>query len=262
MKTRILTLFVLAIALSSSAALAADPAAIASARRSLQSAFNQGSAEALVKARARFAALSAAEPKSAVLHTWVALADWRAMPLVGRSDKAQAEKLGNDGLEHCDQALALDPKMADALALKGGLQGMMISFQPSSGMTLGPESVANINRALGMSPDNPRVWLLDGIGTLNKPALFGGGPKQAGPKLKKAQELFTAADSAGADSAAFDFGHDDAWVWGGRSAMKAKDYAAAKAQFERALEINPANGWVRSTLLPEAVAALAKKSRS
>lgn len=262
MKSRILTLLALATTLSSSMALAADPAAIASARRSLQDAFNRGNAPALVKARARFAALSAAEPNSAVLHTWVALADWRAVPLVGRSDKAQAEKLGNDGLAHCDQALALDPKMADAMALKGGLQGMLISFRPSSAMTLGPESVANISRALGMSPDNPRAWLLDGIGALNKPALFGGGPKLAGPKLKKAQELFAAADSAGADSAAFDYGHDDAWVWGGRSAMKAKDYAAAKTQFEKALEINPANGWVRSTLLPEAIAAAAKKDRS
>jgi tetratricopeptide (TPR) repeat protein len=259
MKSSHLVSLALLIASLPSAALAADPAAITAAKRGLQSAVNHGDADAVVKARARFAALSAAEPRSAELHLWLALADWRSLPLVARADKAKAEKLGLDGIAQCDQALAVDAKSADALALKGGLQGMLISFQPGNMMTLGPEAMANTDRALGLSPDNPRVWLLDGISTLNKPAQFGGGPELAAPKFKRAQVLFAAADSAGTDSSRFDFGHDDAWVWGGRAAMAQKDYPTAKAQYEKALALNPGNGWVRTSLLPEVNAAMVKK---
>ncbi len=235
----------------------ADPAAIAAARRTLQEAVNAGRPEGLLKARAQFQALSAAEPGSAPLHYWVAVASWRVVPLL--EDAQKAEMIARDGLAHCEAALKLDPALAEALAMKGGLQGMSIRFNPASMMTLGPQSEANLGRALGMSPKNPRIHLLRGIGTLNKPAAFGGGAAPALEMFKQAQALF-AADSA-ADSVAPDWGRDDALLWAGRAAMKLEDYAAARGYFTAALEVNPANAWVKARLLPAAEEALAKKEK-
>ncbi|HEY2956331.1 MAG TPA: hypothetical protein VGK89_13920 [Candidatus Eisenbacteria bacterium] len=241
-----------------SARASADAAATAAARRALREAVSAGRSEGLLRVRAQFQALSAAEPGSALLHYWVAVASWRVLPLV--DDKKKAEPIARDGLAHCDAALAIDPHFAEALAMKGALQGMSIRFNPASMMTLGPQSEANLSRARDMSLANPRIQFLRGIGTLHKPAAFGGGPAPALEMFKQAQALF-AADSAAADSTAPDWGRDDALLWAGRAAMETKDYAAARGYFTAALQANPANAWVRGRLLPAAEEALAGKAK-
>jgi len=142
--------------------------------------------------------------------------------------------------------------------VKGGLQGMMISLRPNSMMTMGPQSGAHLSRALSLAPMNPRIHLLNGVGILHKPVMFGGGPKPAMEEFQKAQELF--AKEAVSDSTQPDWGNDEHWLWEGRAAMQMKDYAGARAAFQHALEVNPDNGWVRTQLLPEAEKALGGKS--
>ena len=50
-----------------------------------------------------------------------------------------------------------------------------------------------MNRALKLSPNNPRVQLLAGINTFSKPAFIGGGADKALPVFAKSQELFAKA---------------------------------------------------------------------
>ncbi|MEO5616470.1 MAG: tetratricopeptide repeat protein [Candidatus Eisenbacteria bacterium] len=246
----------LAIALAGPA-LALDRTALAVARRDLQSAVNKGDLTALMSLRARFAAMSQADPGNALLRYWVAVASWRAMPLQKNNELAQ--RIGDDALDHLEKGLTSEPKFAEALALRGGIQGMLIGYRPSSAMTLGPQSGANISRAISMEPGNPRIHLLAGVGELHKPAVFGGGPKGAIEEFRRAQELF--AKEAVTDSIAPDWGRDDAFLWEGRAAMKLKDYAGARVAYRRALEANPANGWIRTQLLPAAEQALAAKEK-
>ena len=253
------TIVLLAILTAAEPSRASDAATIAAARASIQHGFNNGKVAEMLAGRAQLAALSAAEPRSLTLHLWVAYADWRTVSLLARTDKTQAEKLDQDGIDHCDQALAIDAKSADALALKGGLQGMMISFRPRDVMSLGPDSEANLQRAQALDPKNPRVWFLLGLGAYNKPVSFGGGPDKAVEKLARARELYA---TAGADSGAFDFGRDDAWIWSGRAAVALHDYAGAQAMYRKALEINPGSGWVRHSLLPEADSLAARADTS
>jgi tetratricopeptide (TPR) repeat protein len=237
--------------------LALDRAAVATARHDLQSAVDSGDLAALMSVRARFAAMSQAEPGSALLHYWVGVATWRALPL--QKDRKLAERMGDDALEHLEKALLAEPKFAECLAVKGGLQGMLIEYKSGSMMTLGPQSGANIGRAISMQGDNPRIHLFAGVGELHKPAAFGGGPKSAIEEFRRAQELF--AKESIADSTAADWGRDDAFLWEGRAAMNMKDYAAARDAYRLALKANPANGWVRTQLLPAAEQALAAKEK-
>src|SRR5262249_2295578 len=159
----------------------------------------------------RFAALSAAEPDVALLHDWVAVATWRALPLQIAKDRKLAEKLGDDAIAHVGKSLAADPKDAEALAILGGLQGLMTGVRPADMMTLGPQSGANLARAAALAPANPRVALLQGIGDLHKPAQFGGGPEVALPDFRRAQDLY--AKESVADTTAPDWGRDDAFLW-------------------------------------------------
>jgi len=250
----------LTLALAASLAVPAhalDRAAVATARRDLQAAVDRGDLAALMALRARLSAMAQAEPREAILHYWVAVTTWRALPL--QKDDKLAERMGDDALDHLEQALRIDPKFAEALAVKGGIQGMVIRYKPGAMMTLGPQSGANISRAISMQPENPRNHLFAGVGDLHKPAAFGGGPKAAIEEFRRAQELFQKESVA--DSILPDWGRDDAHLWEGRAAMKLKDYEAARAAYRLALAANPGNGWVRTQLLPEAEQALASKEK-
>jgi tetratricopeptide (TPR) repeat protein len=253
------------------AAYAADAAAVAAAKSALTAAVNAGDAKAIVAARGSFAALAAAEPAVTAFDYWTALAAWRVVPMLDdKEQKEQAKKLCKDGIDRCDRVLKAEPKHADAMALKAGLQGLWLSFDPAAMMTLGMEMEQSMTRARELAPANGRVAFLDGLNTLHKPAFVGGGADKARAKFDEAIAMFekaapgvaAAAATRAVDPAAFDWGHDDALVWAGRAAMKEKKYAEAKAYYQRALAVNPANGWVRTQLLPQAEKQLAEKASS
>jgi len=230
------------------AARAADPAAVAAARRALQAGVDSAAAGRILAARARFKALSDAEPGVPLLHYWVAVADWRLVPLLGRGDRARAERYCREGVAECDALLKLDGRSAEALALKGGLQGLLLGFDPSAMMTLGPEAALNLSRARELDPESPRAWLLDGMSTFHKPAEFGGGPAPALDKLRRAQALYGGRGPA--EGLAPDWGVEDAFIWAGQAARELGDLDTARAMFRKALEAAPRNAWVREALLP------------
>jgi tetratricopeptide (TPR) repeat protein len=255
-----LSLIVLLLCGTAGAAFAADPGALAGAKRALQEGMNHGDAQLMLKARGQLLSLLAAEPDSPLLHYWVAVADWRLVPMLSRHETAAAKRHCDDGLAQCDAALKANPRFAGALALKAGLQGMAIQFNGAAAITLAPEMVGNMTHAVEMAPADPRIRLLDGIDTFHMPSFFGGGADKALEKLKKAQALYAA--EAVSDSTAPDWGRDDAFVWAGRCAMQLRDFAGARNFFRQALEANPANGWVRTSLLPAAEDSLARRDKS
>ena len=252
-------LFVVLSALSLLAAApvhAQDASRISHAREALQAAVATFKAPQLLRARATFEAMSDAEPKVAALHYWVAYADWRAVPLLERSEREKAERYVKDGLDHCERALALEPGNAEVLALKGSLQGLAIGFDPKSMMTLGVQGMMNLHRAAELQPLNPRIRLLGAINLLHKPAEFGGGAAAADSGFRQAIELFLKSPVP-TDSTAPEWGRDDAYLWAGRCAARLHDWPRARDQFREALRVNPSNVWVRDGLLPEAEKALA-----
>jgi tetratricopeptide (TPR) repeat protein len=261
---------VAALALVSRPAAAADAAAVTAAKAALQAAVDGGEAGPILAARGQFATLSAAEPKDPSFHYWVALAAWRAVPMLSnnKAKAEQARKICKDAIERCDRALALAPKHADALALKAGLQGLWLSFEPGEMMSLGMQMGQSIERARELEPANPRVLLLDGINTLHKPAFVGGGADKALVKFDEAIAFYdkqaaavTAAATSG-DPAALGWGRDDALLWAGRAAAKESKLTQARDYYKRALLANPENSWVKNVLLPQIENKLAEKGSS
>lgn len=231
---------------------AADPRA--EALRALDAGVTAGDPHAILGARAVLAALLEENPVDADLHYRLAVADWRAVPLLQAKDKEAAKRQCEAGLASAGKAVELDPKHAEALALHAGLQGLSLGFKnPMAAMTLGPQMAESMEKAVAMAPDNPRVLLLDAINTYHMPSFVGGGAKKALPKLEAARAAFEA--EAGAPER---WGHEDAYIWLGRVAMKEKDWSAAEKWLNRALEVKPDHAWVRKGLLPELAAARTK----
>lgn len=229
------------------------PAEIVAAKRALADAVATGTLQDVLEARRRFAALTTIEPKNPLLHYWVAVADWRAEPRL--SSDALASRMCEDGLTEADRALAHAPEDPEALAIKASLLGMSFRFHPGSAMTLGPQIEDATQAALAAGPTNPRVLLLAGLNTLNKPTFVGGGAEPALAQLEKSEHLFEAATPA--DSTAPDWGHEDAYLWAGQALMRLGKPAEAKSAYAKVLELNPRHAWVLRQLMPEAEKALA-----
>ena len=235
---------------------------VAAIKQKLQHGVDHTDLAAVLEARSRFQALAGLEPKASLLAYWVAVADWRAtgMLLNGpKPDRERAKRHCDAGIAAATRALELDPKFAGALAVKAGLTGLSTRFvDPASLISLGAQIEEDLSRAHALGRDDPRVSLFDGINALHKPAFVGGGPRPALARLERAIEQFGAEQVT--DAAAPDWGRDDAYLWAGRASMQIEDYASARAYFTQALAVNPANGWVRSSLLPQAESALAAAS--
>lgn len=252
---------VIALALSlvlagAGAAAATDPAALATARRQLQAAVNRPDSTSLLGAHAAFAALQIADASSPELAYWIALTDWRAVPVLAPTHHDLAKSLCKEGIAACDRAIALRPKFADALALRASLLGMSFQFLGSAaGMSLGEEMAETFGRATSLEPKNPRVAFFVALSTLYKPAEVGGGPLKAKPMFARALALDAAAPP---DSAcAIAWGHDDLWLWAGQCDARLEDWKSAADRYHHALAANPENSWVRYVLLPEAEKKLA-----
>ncbi len=240
---------------------AADAAAVAAAKTALQDAVNQGDAQAILVARAQFIALADAEPSNARLQYWVALCDWRATPIVQQKDKKRAAELCKDGVTRCDKALKADDKLAEAHALKSGLQGLGIGLELYNPMLVSMGMEGSMRRAKELAPNSPRIAMLEAMNTLHKPEFVGGGADKAIKQFENAMKLAD-KETAHSDVLDADWGKDDVYLWSGRCAMKLEEYARAKDLYTKALAANPNNGWIKSALLPLAEKKLAEKGNS
>lgn len=89
--------------------------------------------------------------------------------------------------------------------------------------------------------DNHRLHIIKGISFYYTPEMWGGGKYKARDVLKEAVELFAREE---ADPIMPDWGHSEAYGWLGQVELDLRDKQSAKTLFEKALEIDPNNGWV------------------
>ena len=106
---------------------------------------------------------------------------------------------------------------------------------------------SQMSAAVALGPDNPRVWLLRGIGAMFTPSQFGGGISEAEKHLKKAAVLF---ESDNPVRPAPSWGKAEVYAWIGQVYQKQNKAADAVVAYNKALEIDPEMNWVRHVLLP------------
>ncbi|HUF49890.1 MAG TPA: tetratricopeptide repeat protein [Longimicrobiales bacterium] len=165
---------------------------------------------------------------------------------MGRAPKTDISTILETAQKALENALA-KRDIPETRALLASVLGQRIGSSPFRGMTLGPRSDREMETALKNAPENPRVWLLNGIGAFHKPKMFGGGVKPAEESLRRALALY---ERDNVKAPAPSWGHDEAWLWLGRVLEEQEKYADARAAYVRALELQPDNSWVRDVLLP------------
>ncbi len=163
----------------------------------------------------------------------------------------QRDELG-DIFEEAEKVLEASLKVSplpETHAMLSSIHGRQIALQPWKAMLLGPRSGSDMTAAIELGPDNPRVWLLRGIGAFFTPQMFGGGEANTEKYLKKAEQSF-ADDRPIAPAPSW--GRAEVYAWLGQLYKKQNKNAEAVAAYNKALEINPEMIWVKHVLLPAA----------
>jgi tetratricopeptide (TPR) repeat protein len=141
-----------------------------------------------------------------------------------------------------------DQYKADMYALLSSCYGILIGG-PFSAMNYGPKAQEAMDKAKQFGPANPRVYLLDGIGKMYTPAMFGGGLERAERLFQQSQMYFE--QERDADAPLIAWGQAEIFVWIGRLREQKGEYQRAQAAYQRALSIVPNYKWITDKLLPE-----------
>ena len=209
---------------------------------------NRGSIDSLKQARALFKQAASGPDHQALAHYYAGLANYRLNNQFPNDAEDQREPLLKDAIDHLSTATDFDPKMADAWALLSACYGQRMGLDPLRGMTLGPKANEALRKAKERAPQNPCVWIIDGTSDFFAPSMFGGDKERALEKFKKAARL---AEQESVENPLLpSWGHAEAYAWIGLAHMEADRYEKARRAFDKALSINPKNGWVRYVLLP------------
>jgi hypothetical protein len=173
---------------------------------------------------------------------YAALLDYRLV-LLAKDDAARAWPFTERCVDQLNQALVLDPASAEALALQSACLALQSRLDPWRSPLAAPRSLARIDKALKLAPDNPRVLLLGAEGARERPKLFGGDDQQAFTLLKRAVGAFEEQGARARGVPAW--GAADAFTCLARDYLTRGDAVAARNVLERALLVAPHFGQAR-----------------
>jgi tetratricopeptide (TPR) repeat protein len=193
----------------------------------------------------------AAYPNDALLLQYQGYELYREAGLLGGSSRTPRERaelplVAATARVKLLESLAAQP-LAETHALLAMTMGRMIGLDQIYSPTLGPLIPKEMNAAINMAPNNPRVWLLRGIQSFYTNPEYGGGITVAETQLNKAIELFATDNPT--PPAPF-WGKAEAYVWLGQVLQKQNRIAEARAAYNNALSVQPEYPWVIYSLLP------------
>ncbi len=172
------------------------------------------------------------------------LAGYRqALMLISQDQRKQAKEVLRELAKDLDAATEAQPEDAEASAILANVYGLMIHLNPVKAPLLGFKASGALESAKAGSAGNPRVKLLLGIDTFNKPAMFGGSKEEALRLFTEAIEAFN-KEAKGDRS----WGHADSYVWRGIAFNEMGDEQKAKQDWQAALLIAPEYEWPKGLL--------------
>jgi tetratricopeptide (TPR) repeat protein len=212
----------------------------------IQKAFNTHDEGSYLEARDWFIAnADQSTTDSAYINDYyLALINLRLLAFYHSDDSKGAFKEAvNSGIRHAKMCCDRNPEFAESYSLLASLYGQKISLGWLNGMTLGPKSGKALSKAMELDPQNPRIYLLDGMGCYHKPEFVGGGKAKAKQLLTKAVELFETHQPR--PSPLPNWGHEQALAWLAKIELETGNSEKAGAHLAKARSINPDYGFIK-----------------
>lgn len=205
------------------------------ASAAIERALQQGDEAALLRLRESLAAGAKSGQPDKYSYYYLGLSDYELAVL--DKDKGKATDYIDAAEDALQAALKLDPAFAEAEALLGSSYGVEIGLHPFKGMYLGSRVSSDLARAAKLAPEDPRVLLLQGISDYETPEAYGGDKPRAMAEFHAALAAFDAYRQP--DDQAPSWGRAEIHVWLARAETGLKDFPAARAELNQALQIAP-----------------------
>ncbi len=192
--------------------------------------------EPLLKAKINFEGLAKTNPNDPKVYYLLGqcfngLAS--AEELMGNKDGAS--NLMEEGIKITKKSVELDDSFSDSHRLLASFYGRLIALKGGmAGMMYGPMNEEEIQKALRLDPQNPQAHLELGISRVNTPPQFGGDLEVGIKSIEKAISIDPKLDMA--------------YYHLGRALIKKGEKEKAKEVFQKGLQINPSNGFIKREL--------------
>lgn len=244
-------LSVLALAATAASVNAAPPtlnSLLEDAQSKIEQSAHQGESKTLEQAKLAVDKALVLEPKNAWAWYFKGYAAYTDFIFASVKNDALAKDAALNEADHALQkSIDLQPS-ADALALHvSTLAGLIGARGGDAAMQLGPRIGEELSRARQLSPENPRVLMIAGISSLYTPPEWGGDVKEATKLLEHAIAAFATEHPSAPQPT---WGLAETHVWLGQAHQKLGDTTIAKAEYEKALAIDPNYAWVKNVILP------------
>ena len=231
-----LPVLALAVALTGTEARAQsdDPGALAERIQAMAiEAASTGDDEGLRQSVALAERALALHPEEALLYHYQGYALYR---LAGKHGCDEAREPGcvMALLERAEESLEasnLHGPRAETYALLASVAGLMIGENDALAPSLGHRIDDLQSKALSLDAENPRVWLLRGIGNYFTPEAYGGGIAPARAALERSAAAFQTDAPPTPEPR---WGRADVHVWLGQVHQAAGDMALAREEYEKA----------------------------
>jgi hypothetical protein len=173
-------------------------------------------------------------------------AEWRSyysaliayrLALLAKSDEDRAWPFTQQCVDSLNRTLVLDTTSAEALALQSACLALQSRLDAWRSPFSAPLSLARIDKALKLDPQNPRVLLLGSRAAADRPALFGGDSQQAFALMQRAVAAFERQQARAPGLPGW--GAADAFTDLARDYLGLGDALAARNVLERALLVAP-----------------------
>jgi tetratricopeptide (TPR) repeat protein len=190
---------------------------------------------ALEKAVAEASAAVAKAPQDAGAQYRLALAQsYLAEVALEVRDKGAAARAAEAGIKAAEKAVALKGTVAENHRMLGTLCGQIIPANTLLGLKYGRCALDSISKAIELDPKNAMAYVSRGVGNYYLPDQLGGGVDKSIPDFEKALQL--------------DPKLADAHLWLGLAMRKRNRNAEARAEFQKALDLNPKRVWIKQQL--------------
>lgn len=208
---------------------------VAAAPPALQNARDQQDRAALEKVVDQDFVAAQKAPKDAALQYQAALASsYLAEVALELRDKKLAEQAAERGVKAAEQAVALQPNVAEYYRVLGTLCGQVVPANVLMGLSYGKRAKDAIDKAIALDSKSAEAYLARGIGNYYLPAALGGGLDLAVADLHK--------------SIALDPKNADAYLWLGLALRKQNKTADARQAFTKSVELDPHRVWAKEQL--------------
>ncbi len=224
--------------------------AIMKAKKKMKETENKSDEQSLLKIRGDFERILQLKKNQWLVNYYMALIDMMiSFTAAGKKDMDAVRKYTESSIDLLNKATDLKDDFAEAYILKFAVNSNRWMYEADKMNDIMAKQSEAKDLAKKYDPDNPRLYLIDGINSYYTPESFGGGADIAEPLFEKSYALFQTYKPV--DETYPDWGKDQVCGYLALCCIQKDKLEDAKKWMDKGLEINPDSDFIKDNVQKE-----------